>query len=232
VFRLMRLHPPHGWPAVWWELVIVTMGVLIALGADQLLQNRHWNQQVALFRDAVHAELAEDLGTYQFRNDQNACVQRRLDELENWLSEWRTGHPRTPLRPIGTPRSLSLRTSVWESRDANLVSHMDMQERMTLGRLYDYFENNEVHRLDERQTWLELAEFDGAEELDHRDMMRLRGLISRARLRGDRMTANAALYFRNAAQIGIAPTTGADSPAPTRELCESLFSPPTATSTS
>lgn len=232
MFRMLKLHPPNGWAAVWWELVIVTLGVLIALVAEQFVENRHWAAQVALFRDAVHAELAEDLGTYQYRNEQNACVRRRLDELEAWLADRRAGRPRRLSVPIGAPRSLSLRTSVWESRDANLVSHMDMSERMMLGRLYDYFANNEVHRLDERQTWLELAEFDAAERLDHRDMMRLRGLISRARYRSDRMTANAEIYFRDAARMGIIPTRNPDAQTPSRELCATLFSPVEAMSTS
>ena len=37
MFRLLRLKPPHGWNAVIWELAIVTLGVLIALAAQQLV---------------------------------------------------------------------------------------------------------------------------------------------------------------------------------------------------
>jgi hypothetical protein len=103
------------------------------------------------------------------------------------------------------PSSLSLQTSVWESRDANIVSHMPMEERIELGTLYDEFANNETHRLDERQTWLQLAEFDGAAQLDHGDLMRLRGLITRARYRDRRMTANSIGYFKIAKAMGIKP---------------------------
>ena len=38
MFRLMKLRPPHGWPPVWWELGIVTLGVLIALAAQQMVE--------------------------------------------------------------------------------------------------------------------------------------------------------------------------------------------------
>ena len=44
--------------------------------------------------------------------------------------------------------------------------------------MYDEFANNEEHRLDEREAWLELGEFNGASDLDHADLMRLQGLIS------------------------------------------------------
>ena len=38
MFRLLRLKPPHGWNAVAWELGIVTLGVLISLGAQQVVR--------------------------------------------------------------------------------------------------------------------------------------------------------------------------------------------------
>ena len=38
MFRLFKLRPPHGWNAVAWELGIVTLGVLIALAAQQLVE--------------------------------------------------------------------------------------------------------------------------------------------------------------------------------------------------
>lgn len=37
MFRLLMLKPPHGWSAVGWELAIVTVGVLIALAAQQMV---------------------------------------------------------------------------------------------------------------------------------------------------------------------------------------------------
>ncbi len=42
MFRLLKLKPPHGWAAVAWELAIVTLGVLIALGAQQIVEDIHW----------------------------------------------------------------------------------------------------------------------------------------------------------------------------------------------
>ena len=39
MFRLLKLQPPHGWRAVMWELAIVTIGVVVALGAQQWAEN-------------------------------------------------------------------------------------------------------------------------------------------------------------------------------------------------
>ena len=221
----MHFHLPkplHGWREFVGEVGIIVIGVLIALGAEQLVETAHRRHQVEAFRSVVHRELADNLGTYEYRIKENGCVKRRLDELDAWLVSWRGGHPRMLVQPIGSPQSLSLNTNAWASRDANLVSHMPMRERMMIGGLYDDFDNNEVHRLDERDTWLALAEFDDATDLKSGDLMRLRGLISRARFRDQRITFNARLSFRDARVLGIVPHQDADYPYD-RDFCTSLF---------
>ena len=47
MFRMLRLKPPNGWHAVGWELLIVTLGVLVALGAQQLVEAINWKREVA-----------------------------------------------------------------------------------------------------------------------------------------------------------------------------------------
>jgi hypothetical protein len=51
----LKLTPPHGWNAVVWDLAIVTVGVLIALGAQQFVDDFHWRGEVRDFRKAVRA---------------------------------------------------------------------------------------------------------------------------------------------------------------------------------
>lgn len=59
MFRLMKLHPPHGWRAVVWELGIVTLGVLIALAAQQWAEARTWDGKLRQSRTAIADELAK-----------------------------------------------------------------------------------------------------------------------------------------------------------------------------
>jgi hypothetical protein len=103
------------------------------------------------------------------------------------------------------------------------VAHIPAEERLELGKLYDRFANNEVHRLDERETWLRLGEFDGATALDEHDLMRLRGLITRARYRDSHITDNAVRYFVIAQQMGIAPHIQDDPPAVDPAFCKSVL---------
>lgn len=222
----MHLHLPkplHGWRAFVGEVGIIVIGVLIALTAEQVAEALHWRSEVASFRSAVRQEVAIDLGTYQYRMNENGCVHSRLDDLEHWLDSWRAGRAVALAGPIGAPASLSLETAVWGSRDANVMSHMPPDERIALGELYDKFANNDTHRQDERQTWLELAQFDGAASLNHADLMRLRALITRARYRDSHITDNAQGYFNIARRMGIAPRVEDDAPSINPAFCRRIF---------
>jgi hypothetical protein len=224
----MHVHLPkplHGWREFAGEVGIIVLGVLIALTAEQVIEALHWRNEVAKFRSEVRQEVAIDLGTYKYRLRENGCVNRRLDELERWLDGWRSGRALPLAGPIGAPASLSLETAVWQNRDPNVMSHMPAKERIDFGDLYDKFANNETHRLDERETWLELAQFDGATALDHGDLVRLRALISRARYRDERLNANASGYFDLARTMGITPHIQDDAPAVGPVLCRPILGP-------
>jgi hypothetical protein len=227
----MHFHLPkplHGWREFAGEVGIIVVGVLIALAAEQVVETLHWRHEVGLFRNSVDHEIANNLGTYVYRMRENACVDARLHELDLLLASSRAGQPRALTGPIGAPSSLSLETSVWQSRDANIVTHMPMQERLAIGRMYDEFANNEEHRLDERKAWLELGDFDLATKLDHADLMRLQGLINRARYRQAHMTSNAMNYLKRGAAIGVKPIWN-DFPPNDPSICNPILSTKTGT---
>src|SRR5258705_8384608 len=97
MFRPLKLKPPHGWNAVGWELAIVTLGVVIALMAQQTVEALHDRSIAAETRDEVTDELNSDLMSIALRQSIEPCIERRLDELRAILGEWeRTGTFRTP----------------------------------------------------------------------------------------------------------------------------------------
>jgi hypothetical protein len=89
--------------------------------------------------------------------------------------------------------------------------------------MYDEFANNEEHRLDEREAWLELGQFNGASDLDHADLMRLQGLINRARYRQAHITSNAVNYLKRAGAIGLKPIWN-DFPPADPGICKPILS--------
>lgn len=61
MFRLLRLSPPSGWRAVGWELAIVTLGVLIALAAQQWAEDRASRRRAAAAEEAMVLEIENSL---------------------------------------------------------------------------------------------------------------------------------------------------------------------------
>lgn len=68
MFRMLKLRPLHGWNAVAWELAIVTLGVLIALGAQQVVETLHDRSTAAETRKDVTDELNSDLMSIALRH--------------------------------------------------------------------------------------------------------------------------------------------------------------------
>jgi hypothetical protein len=83
MFRLLKLKPPHGWNAVAWELGIVTLGVVIALAAQQWAEGLSWNSKVEATKRAVGAELQEHYGYAVEYRAVYPCLQAQLDQLRD-----------------------------------------------------------------------------------------------------------------------------------------------------
>lgn len=217
-----------GWRKFIGELWIIVLGVFIALSAEQWVQNREWREQVSRFREALRVEIAQNMGSYEFRRAQDRCVETRIDDLERWLLSHRQGRPISLSGPIGVPASLILRTSVWTSRTSELESHMPRDERLTYAKLYDEAANNEVHRLAERNTWIELDDFDGVTELASSELMRLRGLINQVRYRHELFAINSNAQLGYARNLKIKPQWASTWIAVPKEQCRSILgtSPP------
>jgi hypothetical protein len=179
----MHFHLPkplHGWREFIGEVGIIVVGVLIALAAEQVVEDLRWQREVGNFRAAVDHELGRNLGLYSTIMGQRPCVDRRLAELERLLADSRAGRQDRLLRPIGRPFTFSQYFSVWENKGADVTDHLPLNVRLGYGELYDEFHNNDVVRLSERDVWRSLSQFDQPEPLDHSDRMRFRELLTRA----------------------------------------------------
>lgn len=221
--RFQLPKPLHGWRPFAGEVGIIVLGVLIALGAQQLVETLNERSQIRQLRAAIDNEIAYGLAAYAVRTSQDRCLASRLEELERWLQGWRDGKPQMLNATIGGPRSGPARTSVWASRDPGVMAHMPLDVKLTYSAIYDEFANVEVQRLDERMTWLEIAEFDRASFLDNAARMRLQGLIFRARWRAANITENSEYIREVASAMGIAPEQSTLPRPDTVEFCTPIL---------
>src|SRR5215470_8880519 len=106
----MHVHLPkplHGWREFAGEVGIIVLGVLIALGAQEVVQRSSWQSDVRDFRAAVDTELDFNLAASAHRVRQSPCVERRLAELDRWSAAQRSGRATPLLREIGFPRRIN-----------------------------------------------------------------------------------------------------------------------------
>ncbi|MEO6198463.1 MAG: hypothetical protein ABIO68_00795 [Sphingomicrobium sp.] len=82
----MRLKPPHGWNAVAWELGIVTLGVLIALAAQQWVEERSWSSKVSLAQAAIRDELAKHYSWSVEWRVVEPCILAQIDVLQRRIA--------------------------------------------------------------------------------------------------------------------------------------------------
>jgi hypothetical protein len=204
----MRVRLPkllHGWREFAGEVGIIVLGVLIALGAQQLVEHAQWRSEVGGFRQSVEHELGRNLGVYQIVMAARPCATRRLADLERFLADSSAGRQDRIGRPIGRPFVQTGFFSVWDNKGSEVVEHLPRELRIQFGELYDEFRNNERVRLNEREVWRGLAQFELAEPLDHADRVRMRELLSRAEQLNEVAKPNYDYVLALAQPLGIQP---------------------------
>ncbi|CAM3031645.1 hypothetical protein SPAN111604_00260 [Sphingomonas antarctica] len=207
----MDIHKPkptHNWREFISEIGVVVIGVLIALAGEQLVNSLHWRTEVYEFRDAADKELASDLAAFEFRVKQAPCVSRRIAELESLLTSARAGTPVPLLEDIGRPANITLRTSVWDTRAGELMSHIPIEKRLAYSSLYDELANNDRQIVEERDVWKSLSQFNGASAFSSDNLMRLSELIYRAKTINKIVTSNSREVSNLASALGIRPDFG------------------------
>lgn len=95
--RLDWLKPRDGWRAFAGEVGVVVLGVLLALGAQQLAETVNQRREAAETRATLTGEIKESLAVLELRRAAQPCIDRRLKELRAIVNEWgRTGRFETP----------------------------------------------------------------------------------------------------------------------------------------
>lgn len=155
--RLSLPKPLHGWRQFAGEVGIIVIGVLIALGAQQVAENRQGRSRALASVAAVKAELAIDAGVFEERVIQQSCEERRLAEVRAIVIAARSTR-RLP-RVTGIGRSIArptLRTAWEEAQHSEVLNRWPQQERIAIGGLYSQQEPSDALTLREAGQWLRL----------------------------------------------------------------------------
>jgi hypothetical protein len=204
----MHIHLPkplHGWREFLGEVGIIVIGVLIALGAEQVVETLHWREAVDTERDAFRKEIAADLAGAQFRLLQEPCVKRRLSDLLIIFQRHKQGKELGLAGPVGSPRVLGTESGAWTTAGGGqTIDHMPLDERLEFGSSFAGFAQLSDRMQQESFIWDELRRLDHAELLEREDWAALRGTYAKAVAMGGR-TAFFANWVLQDSPHGIKP---------------------------
>jgi hypothetical protein len=144
MFRLMRLKPPHGWNAVAWELAIVTLGVIIALAAQQWAENMSWRSATKAATAAIRSEVGDHYAASVEWRVVEPCLIAQLDRLESRLeNSGATLDPAPVYSEPAFPRfvlripSKEYDSSAWDAAISDgVTAHLDPKLRTELSQHY------------------------------------------------------------------------------------------------
>ena len=78
--------PLHGWREFAGEVGVIVLGVLIALGAQQVVEALHWRSETASLRESLHREIRDDQWSAALRVMISGCIRQRIARLQNELA--------------------------------------------------------------------------------------------------------------------------------------------------
>jgi hypothetical protein len=148
----MHFHLPkplHGWREFAGEVGVVLLGVLLALGAQQLVSDWQWRNEVRDAEQRMRTELSFDLALAYERFAIDPCLRPRLAELRDELMRndptwpgsrarfvndyYKSGFPsvyRTPNRPW-------LQATWLTALDGGVIGHFNPDRVVELSGLFD-----------------------------------------------------------------------------------------------
>jgi hypothetical protein len=226
MFRLMKLKPPHGWNAVGWEFGIVVLGVLVALGAEQLVESLYWNNEVAAERKALLQEARDSFDSIALRKAQQPCVDRRLAEIKTVLERHHRGEPLGIVNTIGLPTRQGATRGTWQIALAGqALSHMKNDEKLKLSDTFVGFDLWDQAAGVERDAWLRLTPLSYPDLLTEEDWSGIRLAFANAVVMNERIRVFAPFELEKGSKLELkaTPVPVAGSEQLTSEICRPLL---------
>jgi hypothetical protein len=165
----MHFHLPkplHGWRQFAGEVGIIVLGVLIALGFEQLLSEINWRRETVAERQALNEDVADNLEEAQARQLQQHCIDRRLRELAIVFKQHAAGQPTRIQGVIGRPLFYTGSRATWQiAISSQALAHMPLPEKLEFSRAFSAYDNMDQVLNREQEAWLRLGMLNDPDQL-------------------------------------------------------------------
>jgi hypothetical protein len=234
----VEIHKPkpwHGWREFLKEYLIIVVGVLTALAAEQGVEWLHWRHQAEAARNALRADFERVLTNTGEITAVTPCIIRRIEDVSTVVDQASATSRLPPLGFVGTIplRGWTLRS--WEMlQDSQTLAHIPREEMQAYSQLQLYLINRRDISEQERHTWALLNALAGpGRRFGEAEEAQVRGLLSLSASDASNMATSARLipglirntHLLSEAEIEAAQKKGRDL-APQAFMCEPIGAPP------
>lgn len=220
MIQLSKLSPHDGWRAFAGEVGVIVIGVLIALAAQQAVDDWQWRQTVARTKSDLDKSIATSIANISERAAVDPCLTQRLTELATKVAASRGTWSADPYRLPGEANtaeatkfavpvayrapSRTYLSDVWEqAKAAGVLSHMAPADIARYADIFDTVSEFAAYNRTERalSSSLSFLSFDGP--LTAEDRSRALADISRLDVLNKDIVNDAKLAVASAAAMGI-----------------------------
>ena len=131
---LVRIFRSHDFAR---DIVVTTLGVLIALGIGEIVEEVRWKLRIAANDKAMRAEAGLLRGVYIERDMLEPCIARRLTELQEVLAAARSSGRLPDIRNVAAPPNRADFGDSWEVMlGTEIPLHIDPKDLMGTATLW------------------------------------------------------------------------------------------------
>jgi hypothetical protein len=146
------------------EVGIIVLGVLIALGAEQVIETIHARERISATRAALNSELSRDLAAFESRINQRRCITPRIEELDRWARAMSAGQPLKLKKEIAPPRYFSINATVWQASDSE-VGQMPVEAKLNYANIYAVMRLLDEVMRNEQDAWDSVSGYEDNKDL-------------------------------------------------------------------
>jgi hypothetical protein len=211
----MHFHLPkplHGWREFAGEVGIIVLGVLIALGAEQVVEAAHQRQEGIEAEHIIRNEISLNLGRLQSRMAIHACVDRRIEELQTLLDNAASNPAIVTPGWIGRPQYWTFLDSRWQAESqAGQAALVDARRLPDYGIMYNRMQNLQDEMGLEQTDWAKLRTLEHIRLLDPAAALEFNVTLQDARYRNWRLALVTDQLFDMARALRLSATANATS---------------------
>lgn len=162
--------PFHNWPEFLREVGVVVIGVLLALGAGQIVEAFHWRNEVEVERQALLSEVRDNLSVVAYRQSEQGCIDARLAQIAEVFRRHAHNQALGLKRPVARPPLWTATTGSWDiAVSGQALGHMPQEEKLAFSDAFNVYKNFGLLRAEEDADWRKLALLDSPDLLDAND---------------------------------------------------------------